>query len=87
MSTESINTSTDELNKPTSYHFSLVYAYLFVFLIVGFYFYELIGFDPLDEMFEVALVLIGGIYLLDVNSLRPKRELIVFSCIVFFYVA
>lgn len=86
MTSESTNTLYDELKDQTSCHYSLIYAYVFVFLIFGFYFYELIDFGPLDEIFEIILVLIAGVYLYESKFLRPKKDLIIFVCVVFFYV-
>ena len=85
MSSNSTNTL-NELSGQTPCHYSFLYAYLFVFLIFGFYFYELIDFGPLDEIFEVLLVLISAIYLYEGRLLKPKKDLIIFSCTALFYV-
>ncbi len=75
-----------KLSEQTPCHYNLIYVYTFLLLIFSFYFYELIAFDPLDEIFEVLLVLIAGVYLYEGKFLRPKKDLIIFACIALFYV-
>ncbi|MDD4822769.1 MAG: O-antigen ligase domain-containing protein [Bacteroidales bacterium] len=73
-------------SEQASSQYSLMFAYTFIFLIFSFYFYELIGFDPLDEIFEVLLVLIAAVYLYEGRFLMPKKDLIIFSFVAVFYI-
>lgn len=85
MTSESVNTRNNILSNETSCHYSLVYAYTFLFLVFSFYFYELIAIDPLDEFFEVLLVFIAFVYLYEGKYLTPKKDLIIFLCVALFY--
>lgn len=80
------NNPQNNLSEQAPCHYSLIYAYTFLLLIFSFYFYELIAFDPLDEFFEVLLVLIAAVYLYEGKFLMPKKDLIIFASIALFYV-
>lgn len=67
--------------------FSLVYAFFVIYILLGFYFYELLGLDFIDEALELGLLAIGTIYLFENRFLRPSKVFYIwlFACVFYLF--